>query len=56
MCGNYLNERLKILERLGSPPRVRELRVLNFNVNNFLGITPACAGITTDFSSCVIYL
>ena len=47
MCGNYPEDRY--LERLarGSPPRVRELLTEGDVLGMAVGITPACAGITT---------
>ena len=46
MCGNYFKDKENIIDRLGSPPRVRELPHLDFYELLELRITPACAGIT----------
>ena len=44
--GNYLSASALSLTFVGSPPRARELRLLSLQVFRFVGITPACAGIT----------
>ena len=46
VCGNYNGNPERTNQREGSPPRVREL-LQNFpSPKEFIGITPACAGIT----------
>ena len=46
MCGNYYSRGGARNGDQGSPPRVRELRDGERTVENLIGITPACAGIT----------
>ncbi len=46
MCGNYASTGPQAGAFLGSPPRVRELRLKLAGLFSGLRITPACAGIT----------
>ena len=46
MCGKDLARLYDAHERRGSPPHVRERRILKNLVFALIGITPACAGKT----------
>ena len=46
MCGNHVHNAVRHYNGRGSPPRVREPRVLCVLELIYVGITPACAGTT----------
>ena len=52
-CGDYLNFYYSELDRLGSPPLVRGLRISYFRKRYAFRITPAGAGTTTTLSKLV---
>ena len=52
VCGKNLSSNFTDTEGLGSPPRVREKQTVLVSVSQSYGITPACAGKTTQRSQC----
>ena len=53
VCGENFPERQKSHSRRGSPPRVRGKHIVFNSANHLVGITPACAGKTSDFQQCI---
>ena len=51
VCGEYGRMRYEDANTLGSPPRVRGIRILGLPAEDRIGITPACAGNTRVLSS-----
>ena len=48
MCGKNTEQHAETQRRKGSPPRVREKHKYEEELDDELGITPACAGKTTE--------
>ena len=54
VCGNYAHPHNLRSNPEGSPPRVRELLTVPAILKGKYRITPACAGITSNSSACLI--
>ena len=52
-CGENDTLKDKNGRYLGSPPRVRGKHIVFNSANHLVGITPACAGKTSDFQQCI---